>query len=424
VKTLKIIACLIFCSYLQKAQFSATILEGDFLPSTEKVNFEEQNKKYKDPPHICFDTVRNLWHATWTQFDSYKSKSKQDVSVIYYARSSEGKIWSSPKQINTISGNCLDGDSTVKGPMPCIGLKGEVFVVWASPKGLAFQCSLDSGRNWLKEEKIIGPLKNGWACTVDGIKTNGLPTITCDYGGGEFKGRLYVCWSDEKNGVKNKDVFLIYSDDKGEHWTEPILVSYRPNHKEQFKPELKVDPTNGFVYILYFDKQNYPEGKETDLFLALSKNGGLKFDYYKVNQKPFLFNSNFTELVVDSSVKVRWLQPDLKNRFSLFEALINDTAITGCIVRDYNEDMQGERSIKFSDKIKYPFKLKHSGTLTAIITKPLEPGFEKLVIKEKRVVDGDNVLEIDTKKLGLKKGNYVLTLYYHYRNSFVWITEE
>jgi hypothetical protein len=42
--------------------------------------------------------------------------------------------------------------------MPCVGKNGEVFVCWAGEKGLAFQRSLDSGKTWLKEEKIINTI--------------------------------------------------------------------------------------------------------------------------------------------------------------------------------------------------------------------------------------------------------------------------
>lgn len=149
-------------------------------------------------PATYFDKERRVWHATWTQFDRYKSKSKTDISVIYYSKSEEGKPWGSPKQLNTFSGDCFDGDSTVKGPTPCVGPSGIVYVAWASPKGLAFQRSLDTGRTWLKEEKLINPIKGGWACTVDGIKTSGLPHMACDLSNSEFRGRVYICWSDEK----------------------------------------------------------------------------------------------------------------------------------------------------------------------------------------------------------------------------------
>ena len=406
------------------AQFKARLVEGNYAPEKVKLNIESANLKYKDMPATYFDKERRVWHATWTQFDKYKSKSKTDISVIYYSKSEEGKPWGSPKQLNTVSGNCVDGDSTVKGPTPCVGPSGIVYVAWASPKGLAFQRSLDTGRTWLKEEKIINPLKGGWASTVDGIKTNGLPHMACDLSNSEFRGRVYICWSDEKNGVTNKDVFLIYSDDEGETWTEPILISYRPNHKQQFKPVIKVDEQTGYVYVLYFDKQNYPEGRETDLYLALSKNGGLKYEYYRVNEHPFQFNSNFTELGIEEGARPRWVQPDANNRFDLYEVLVNDSAISAYNVYENANELQLERSFKFEDKISIDYTIPKNALVTAIITKPLEPGFEKLVVKEKRSYEGKNNLVMDTKALGLKRGNYVLTLYYNNRNSFVWITEE
>ena len=419
------ILLLMFClPGLQKAQFRSVLIEGDYAPIETKLTAEELNIKHRDAPHLYFDSGRGFWHATWTQFDAYKSKKKKDVSVIYYSRSDEGKTWTTPRQLNTIFGDCLDGDSTVKGPMPCLGPSGEIYVTWASPKGLAFQCSSDSGKTWMKEEKIINPIKNGWACKVDGIKTNGLPFISCDLSKGEFRGRIYICWSDEKNGVRNKDVFLVYSDDKGENWTEPILVTYRPNHKEQFKPCMKVDTLTGFVYIAYFDKQNYFSGKDTDISLALSKNGGLKFDYFKVNELPFSYNSNFLGLTDNNGIRPRWVQVDGSRRFGLYEVAVNDTTIGEYYLKESAEDIELERSFKFADKISLDYKLKHNAIVTAVITKPLEPGYEKVVVKDLRAYEGKNTLLIDTKANNLKKGNYVLTLYYNNRNAFVWITEE
>ncbi len=407
-----------------QAQLRAKLVAGDFAPLDTKKTPDEKNTKHKDAPHSVYDENRNFWHASWTQFDRYKSKKKEDQSVIYYARSEEGKTWTEPKQINCVSGNCLDGDSTVKGPMPCVGPNGEVYIAWAALKGLAFQRSLDSGRTWLKEEQMINPIRGGWSNKVDGIKTNGLPHAACDVGYSAFRGRVYICWSDEKNGATNKDVFLIYSDDKGDHWTEPILVTYRPNHKEQFKPILKVDPVTGYVYLMYFDKQNFTDGKETDIYLAISKNGGLKFDTYKVNERPFLFNANFMELRLDSAVKVRWLQPDEKNRFCLYEVALSEEALNDCLLREAAEEMDVERTLNWADNMDLNFTLKKNSTLTAVITKPLLPGFEQPVIKNKRLQAGNNTLRIDTKALKLKKGNYVITLYYQNRNTYVWISAE
>ena len=424
-KKLFLLCLLLLVFKYQKAQFTPALIEGDYAPAAPlKLSIEDQNKKHKDAPHVYFDNERKLWHATWTQFDVYKSKQKNDFSVIYYSRSDEGKTWTTPKQLNSFNGDCLDGDSTVKGPMPCVGVNGEVYVTWAGPKGLAFQCSLDSGKTWLKEEKIINPLKGGWATKVDEIKTNGLPFIACDNSKGEFRGRIYVTWSDEKNGMKDKDVFLVYSDDKGKSWVDRLLLSYKPNHKEQFKPCMKIDSLTGFIYILYFDKQDHAYGKETDLTLALSKNGGLKFDFYKLNTKPFLFNSNFTELVDNNGIRAGWVQVDASKRFGLYEVLVNDSTINDYNLKYPPSEIDMERTAKFADKINVEFKMKHNSLITAVITKPLDPSFEKIIVKDKRVFEGNNKLTVDTKLAGLKKGNYILTLYYNNRSIFVWITEE
>lgn len=406
------------------AQFPSVIIEGEFTPVKSNLPIDHKNEKYKDAPQVYFDAKRNIWHACWTQFDKYKSKSKKDVSVIYYAQSWEGKVWSHARQLNYYKGDCSDSDSTVKGPMPCVGADGEIFVTWAGPRGLMFQVSLDTGKTWLKEEKIINPIQKGWASKVDGIATNGLPVIACDLSRKEHRGRIYISWSDEKNGESNKDVFLVYSDDKGEHWTEPILVSYHPNHKSQFKPCLLVDSLEGNVYLLYFDKQNHLDGRATDLTLALSKNGGLKFDYYKMNAQAFPFNSNVTELGIDSMVKARWVQMDDTKRFGMHEAVISEDAISKYVINDAVKEMKTERSFVYQDRQTIDFEMPSNALLSVTITKPLEPGFEKVVFKNKPVFQGKNKLIVDFKALHLKKANYIITCYYRDRNTFFWITEE
>src|SRR6478752_8907558 len=105
-RNLPLILILLFCKGSYWAQFKAVLQEGDYVPAKSAPAIDQQNKKYKDPPQIYFDSKRKLWHATWTQFDEYKSKLKQNVSVIYYARSLEGSAWNSTKQLNVFSGDC------------------------------------------------------------------------------------------------------------------------------------------------------------------------------------------------------------------------------------------------------------------------------------------------------------------------------
>jgi hypothetical protein len=390
------------------------------------------NSKHKDKPFVLRDDSSKALHALWTQYDKYGSRNRKDSSFIYYTQSpDEGNIWTKAKRISFFGGNCLDGDSTVKGPNMCIGNKGELYVTWASPRGLAFQKSTDGGSTWLNQEKIISPIKNGWQYVVDGITTSGLPTIACDVSYSEFRNRIYVCWSDEKYGIKHKDVFLVYSDDGGENWTEPILITYRPNHKEQFYPRMTIDKANGYVYVLYYDKQNQPDGKSVDLYLAKSKNGGLLYEYYQMNEVAYktsalLFSNDLFNLkALNNDITIHWAHVNQKKDTVFCQKVFNDSTlyVYNKKAQLLNEELTIEKTFLFAGKIAIPFTIKAKTLLTAIITKPLEPKFEKFVIKNKAYLAGSNKLIIDTKLLGLKKGNYILTLYYQGQNKFAWILD-
>jgi hypothetical protein len=394
--------------------------------------FGKNGKKVQDKHWACVDEKTNTIHVTWTQFDKYESKEITDTSIIRYASSKDGgETWSEPKKISFYTGDCLDSDNTVEGAVPSMGPNGEIYVAWAGPKGLVFQRSFDGGKTWMEKEKILNPLKNGWDYKVEGVfRTNGLPFTCCDISNSPRRGRIYICWGDEKNGEKNKDVFLIYSDDKGENWTDPILVTYRPNHKEQFMPYLTVDQKTGAVYILYYDRQNFCGNEFTDVYLAVSNNGGLKFDYYKINENSFkpdkdIFFGDYIGLsAVNGQVRPIWMQMDEKKKLGIFTAIINDSTIKKYSLLNSNNNLTIEKTFKYDKKIKINFNLKEKAEMTASITKPLDASFEKVIVNSKKFKAGNSTIVIKPKKYGLQKGSYVLTLYYNNKNNFVWITEE
>jgi Neuraminidase (sialidase) len=224
-------------------------------------NCEDVGKNGKKVQMRHFASVNeknNEMHLTWTQFDRFESKAPEDTSHIRYSRSSNGgKTWSEPKTISSYYGNCSNGDSTVMGAVSCTGPGGEIYVCWAGPKGLLFQRYRNS---WAKEEKVLAPLRGGWDFKVNGTyKANGLPSIVCDNSKGAHNGRIYVCWCDERNGENNEDIFYMYSDDGGETWIDPVILTYYSNHKAQFMPVMCLDNSTGHLYILYYDKKNYLE---------------------------------------------------------------------------------------------------------------------------------------------------------------------
>jgi hypothetical protein len=95
-------------------------------------------------------------------------------------------------------------------------------------------------------------------------------------------------------------------------------------------------------------------------------------------------------------------------------------------MKDYAQNyMSGhiemDQMVNFSDMITVHFDLKKEGKIAAVVTKPLDPGFKFVVLQDQEFSKGPNVIDIDTKKMGLIKGNYIVTLYYDRRNNFAWI---
>lgn len=320
-------------------------------------------------------------------------------------------------------------DSLLSPVESCRGPRGELYHCYATAKGLAFQRSLNGDGNGMTQELIIDTISSGWKYSVNGSPSNGLPTIACDLSPGMYSGRIYICWGNQKYGVNNKDVLLVYSDDRGDHWTEPILVTYRPNHKEQFKPAMAIDQSSGCLYLLYFDRQNYATGNFTDLYLATSDNGGLLFSYYKLNEGPLPVNANIR---LQNSLRIRkehvaeisWTRGIEKNKPAFLKTNVNDSLLQLYTARAAANELTTGKTLDFSDTLCVSFSYPEKLILDAVITKPLEPSYQKIVLLHKAFAAGRQSFRLYPKTLGIGNGNYVLTLYYRGKNTYLWILEK
>ncbi|HRH12334.1 MAG TPA: sialidase family protein [Bacteroidia bacterium] len=256
------------------------------------------------------------------------------------------------------------------------------------------------------------------------VLVSSRPQIACDLSPSAFRNRIYICWSDNKSGKKNDDVYLSYSDSDGKNWCEPVLLTYYPNHKAQSKPALYVDENNGKVYVLYYDARNYPEGGCYDVVLAVSENGGLKFENYQLNSHYIKGPQLQTSLSLNEQGRLmaNWKEPVNKNNERYFE--INDSSLNLCKKRERSFFLQHERSVPFQDQIEMPIKILEDLSITAILTKPTDSGYEKVIFNKKPFTKSNNVLLINTKALALKKTHYIVTLYYRGISSYFWITAE
>ena len=52
------------------------------------------------------------------------------------------------------------------------------------------------------------------------------------------------------------------------------------------RDRLTIDQTTGYLYTLFYDRRNYSDS-QTDVYLAVSKDGGITFENHKISESPF-----------------------------------------------------------------------------------------------------------------------------------------
>ena len=304
--------------------------------STDKVDkcfdqgtFPEPNgTKAQDKHWTVLNPLTNEIYMTWTQFDKYDSKNPKDSSVILFSKTADqGKTWSKPLRISKFAGDCLDGDNTVEGAVPAVGPNGEIYVSWTGPKGLVFQCSKDGGSTWLKEERIIAQHPGGWSIDIPGMnRANGLPILVCDLSKGSNRGKLYLNWCDQRNGLTDTDVWLMSSEDGGETWSEETRVNQDESGKHQFFTWMAVDQSSGNLYFVYYDRRNYAD-TQTDVYLSVSQDGGHTFTDLRLSESPFVaselifFGDYLNIAAVDGVIVTVWPRMD-QGKISLWTTTI------------------------------------------------------------------------------------------------------
>ncbi len=285
--------------------------------------------KAQDKEWAAIDRHNGNLYVTWTQFDDYGSSNPNDRSNIMFSKSVDhGQTWSPALRINEVDGDCIDSDNTVEGAVPAVGPNGELYVAWAGPLGLVFDRSLDQGETWLDEDIFVADFPGGWDFNIPGIsRCNGLPVTCCDTSGGAYNGNIYINWSDQRNGTDDTDVWFVKSTDGGNTWTEPLRVNNDEPGHQQFFTWMTVDQVTGYLHFVFYDRRNYTDDN-TDVFMAVSKDGGETFENYKVSEEPFyptssVFFGDYNNVTAHNNV-VRPIWTRLQNgSLSVWTAIIN-----------------------------------------------------------------------------------------------------
>ena len=287
--------------------------------------------KAQDKAWVAIDPANNYIYISWTQFDEYAPvpPNPNDSSNILFSRSVDGGAhWSTPKRINRVAGDCEDSDNTVEGAVPAVGPNGEVYDAWAGPAGLVFNRSLDHGITWMNNNVYVSDIPGGWDYAIPGIyRANGLPVTCCDLSNGPFRGTIYINWTDQRNGPTDTDVWLVKSTDGGLTWNARKRVNDDPAGKQQFFTWMTIDQTTGYLYFIFYDRRNYSDNK-TDVYMAVSKDGGESFTNFRISETPFdpfssVFFGDYNNISAHNNiVRPIWTRLDGSN-LGIYTAIID-----------------------------------------------------------------------------------------------------
>jgi hypothetical protein len=321
--------------------------------------------KAQDKEWAVVDRMNNHIYVTWTQFDDYGSDDPNDSTIIRFSKSVDGGIsWSEAVRLSEKAGNCIDSDNTVEGAVPAVGPNGEIYTAWAGPLGIVFDRSVDGGDTWLEHDLFISDMPGGWDIDVPGIsRCNGMPVTCCDLSNSPYRGRIYVNWADQRNGEDDTDIWLAWSDDGGDTWTAPQRVNDDPPGRQQFFTWMTIDQTNGYVYFVFYDRRKYTNN-QTDVYMAVSRDGGQSFINFKVSETPFtpysnIFFGDYNNISAHNNV-VRPIWTRLhQGQLSVWTAIINPDLITVIEPDNYNPFcLEQNQPNPFTETTYFPVKLK------------------------------------------------------------------
>lgn len=374
--------------------------------------------KAQDKHWIATDRQTNTLYVTWTQFDDYGSSNPADSSVILFSKSTDGgENWSEALRISQLAGDCLDSDDTAEGAVPSIGPNGEVYVAWSNHNKIWFDRSTDGGATWLEDDVFVSDQPGGWDYAIPGIyRANGLPVTACDLSGGPHNGTIYINWTDQRNGPDDTDVWLAKSTDGGDTWSTPVRINDDAPGRQQFFTWIAVDQTTGWLWFVFYDRRNYTDSR-TDVFMAVSQDGGETFKNFRISESPFLPSSGFffgdyTNLAVHNNV-VRPIWTRLEsNNLSVWTALVAvDSVLTATAPEPTHPtfSMDDPWPNPVSAETGFSFKLHRRSLVNLSVVDVQGSELAKLIDSEWRGY-GKYLEKVDTGKLGLAPGTYFMVL--------------
>jgi hypothetical protein len=252
--------------------------EAEHIPVAEQPS--EAGIPFEDKPYIVADNSKGRFagnlYIGWTRWRI------TDSQMVLSRSTDDGKTWSKPIEIDAHPGLPRDDNGAAEGFDGVVGPDGTLYAIWSQDNEIMLTTSRDGGQSFSRARPIIHTAPIMFAIqTLE--RANGFPQIAID----PKSKRLHVTWSDYSNG--DLDVFVATSDDGGKRWSAPARVNNDPVHNgaEQFFQWLAVDPTDGSVDVLFYDRRGDPQNRKQIVVLARSTDGGRTFANYAWTDEAF-----------------------------------------------------------------------------------------------------------------------------------------
>jgi hypothetical protein len=252
--------------------------EAEHIPVAEQAS--SPGIPFEDKPYIVADNTKSRYagnlYIGWTRW------RLSDSQMVLSRSTDEGKTWSQPVEIDKHPGLPRDDNGAAEGFDGVVGPDGKLYAIWSQDNAIMLTTSRDGGKTFSHARPVIPTAPIIFAIeTLE--RANGFPQIAID----PKSQRLYVTWSDYRNG--DLDVFLATSDDGGKHWLSPVRVNNDPVHNgaEQFFQWLAVDPIDGSINVVFYDRRGDPQNRKQIVVLARSTDSGHSFRNYAWTDEAF-----------------------------------------------------------------------------------------------------------------------------------------
>ena len=264
--------------FVRRSMDGGKTWEADHIPVAEQPSQPEI--PFEDKPYIVADNSMSRYAGSlyigWTRW------RLTDSQIMLSRSTDDGKTWSSPIEIDEHPGLPRDDNGAAEGFSGVVAPDGTLYAIWSQDNEIMLTSSHDGGKTFTRARAVIHTAPIMFAIqTLE--RANGFPQIAID----PNSKRLYVSWSDYRNG--DLDIFLARSDDGGKQWSAPVRVNNDPPHNgaEQFFQWLAVDPTDGSIYVLFYDRRGDPQNRNQIVVLARSTDNGQVFANYAWTDQSF-----------------------------------------------------------------------------------------------------------------------------------------